>query len=88
MRLDYPKDIGLDAEFQDKYGLLRRVRPVVPAPTKTPMPDRIQLFADDKSKQRDQQCRLYSVYMRPWTLVSAYHCELCLCCTDWTRCQI
>ena len=65
MRLDYPKDIGLDADFQDKYGLVRRVRPVVPAPKNTPMPDRIPLFADDKRKQRDQRSRLYSVYMRP-----------------------
>ena len=38
----------------------RRLRPMVPSPCNTPMPD--------KYRSEDYRGRLYSVYLRPWTL--------------------
>ena len=40
--------------------MVRRHRPMVPAPENTPMPD--------KQKDLEAASRLYSLYMRPWTL--------------------
>jgi hypothetical protein len=46
--------------FRHQWILRRRKRPIVPAPTHTPMPD--------KETSKDGKCRLFSLYMRPWVL--------------------
>jgi len=46
--------------FRHRWVLRRRKRPMVPAPTHTPMPD--------KESSRAGKSRLLSVYMRPWVL--------------------
>ena len=62
--LEYPRDA---MDFYEKYLLVRRTRPVVPAPTNTPMPDRVPQYPESPGRQHEERCRLYSVYMRPWT---------------------
>ena len=47
-------------QLQDKWYMRRRNRPMVPAPSNSPMPD--------KQKDADAKARIYCVYMRPWTL--------------------
>ena len=52
----------LESEPQLRWAwyLRRRHRPMVPAPTSTPMPD--------KAGDREGKARLFSLYMRPWVL--------------------
>ena len=59
-------------ELQEKYILVRRTRPVVPAPSHTPLPERVPLYPESPGRQHEEQCRLYSVYMRPWTLIPKF----------------
>ena len=47
-------------DFRRRYYLRRRHRPMVPAPSGTPMPD--------QAKYVRKRYLLYSLYMRPWTL--------------------
>ena len=46
--------------FRHQWILRRRKRPMVPAPSHTPMPD--------KQSTREGKSRLFSLYMRPWVL--------------------
>ena len=46
--------------FRHRWILRRRKRPMVPAPTHTPMPD--------KEATKEGKSRLFSLYMRPWVL--------------------
>ena len=55
----FPLIEGMDS-FRHQWILRRRKRPIVPAPTHTPMPD--------KASDKDDKCRLLSLYMRPWVL--------------------
>ena len=57
--LFYPEIPG-DFQLRDKWYMKKRRVPIVPAPQNTPMPDK---QPDDEAK-----ARIYSVYMRPWTL--------------------
>ena len=59
-------------QLREKYILLRRTRPIVPAPRYTPMPDRVPAYPENPGRQYEEKCRLYSVYMRPWTLHKAF----------------
>ena len=49
-----------DMQLREHWYMRRRIRPMVPAPSSTPMPDK-QADADEKAK-------LYSLYLRPWVL--------------------
>ena len=49
------------SNLHQRWYLRRRRRPMVPAPSSTPLPENEK---DDEGK-----ARLYLVYMRPWTLV-------------------
>ena len=62
--LEYPCDA---MDLHEKYLLVRRTRPVVPAPTHTPMLDRVPQYPESPGRQHEERCRLYCVYMRPWT---------------------
>ena len=55
----YPEVQSLP-EFRYTWIMKRRVRPMVPAPTGMPMPDR--------QSTAEGCCKLFSVYMRPWVL--------------------
>ena len=46
--------------FRHQWILRRRKRPMVPAPSHTPMPD--------KQSTKEGKSRLFSLYMRPWVL--------------------
>jgi len=46
--------------FRHRWILRRRKRPMVPAPSHTPMPD--------KETTKEGKGRLFSLYMRPWVL--------------------
>ena len=46
--------------FRHRWILRRRKRPMVPAPSHTPMPD--------KQSTKEGKSRLFSLYMRPWVL--------------------
>ena len=56
----FAADIPGVVNFRKRWYLQRRHRPMVPAPTNTPMPD--------QAKQQDKKYLLLSLYMRPWTL--------------------
>ena len=55
----FPEIETMDS-FRHRWILRRRKRPMVPAPTHTPMPD--------KEKSKAGKCKLLSLYMRPWVL--------------------
>ena len=57
--LFYP-DIPACAQLRRRWYMRRKTRPMVPAPSNTPMPD--------KQSNAEAKARLYSVYLRPWTL--------------------
>ena len=57
--LFYPNIPG-DFQLRSRWYMRRRARPMVPAPSHTPMPD--------KENNPDGKARLYSIYLRPWTL--------------------
>ena len=46
--------------FQKSWILLRRLRPMVPCPENTPLPSR--------RISKDARAKLFSIYLRPWTL--------------------
>ena len=56
-------------ELREHYILMRRTRPVVPAPSHMPLPSRVPRYPETPGRQYEEQCRLYCVYMRPWTLL-------------------
>ena len=58
-RVAYPPLTG-DLQLRDKFFMQRRKRPMVPAPSNTPMPG--------KEKTDEGKARLYSLYLRPWAL--------------------
>ena len=45
---------------------------MTPAPNRTRMPDQIKKDARDPAGWRNERGRLFSVYMRPWTLIKHY----------------
>jgi hypothetical protein len=57
--LFYPEIPG-DVNLRDHWYMVRRRRPMVPAPSGMPMPD--------KYKDPEKRAQLYSVYLRPWVL--------------------
>ena len=61
--LFYPTVRG-NAFLRDTWFMVRRRRPMVPAPSNTPMPD--------KYRSPEQRARLYSVYLRAWTLEATW----------------
>ena len=70
--LQYPQEPQEAAELRKKFVLGRRVRPMVPSPSHTPMPDRVPETPEVPERRAEQQCRLYSVYMRAWTKIHSY----------------
>ena len=56
----FPEGIPGAVDFRRRYYLRRRHRPMVPAPSGTPMPD--------QAKYVRKRYLLYSLYMRLWTL--------------------
>jgi len=64
--LFFPAGIPGDVDFRRRWYLRRRHRPMVPAPTNTPMPD--------QAKHAKKKFLLYSLYMRPWTLCPEWAC--------------
>ena len=60
--LFYPNIPGC-VQLRRRWYMARRERPMVPAPSNTPMPD--------KQENAEAKSRLYSVYLRPWTLDKA-----------------
>ena len=53
-------DIPGEVQLRSRWHMRRRLRPMVPAPDDTPMPD--------KQKDKDKEARLFALYMRPWVL--------------------
>ena len=58
----YPNIPGC-VQLRRRWYMTRRERPMVPAPSNTPMPD--------KQGNAEAKSRLYSLYLRPWTLDKA-----------------
>lgn len=56
-----------EMQLKDRWNMHRRMRPMVPAPSSTPMPD--------KAKSIDEKTRRFSLYMRPWVLDAALACQ-------------
>ena len=52
-----------EVQLKDRWYMRRRLRPMVPAPSSTPMPD--------KAKSIVEKARLFSLYLRPWVLDAA-----------------
>ena len=59
--LTFP-DISATKAIRHRWILVRNTRPVVPAPSHTPL---LQ-----KHMSETQRCRILSIYLRPWTLVA------------------
>ena len=49
-----------EAQLRNRWHMRRRLRPMVPAPNSTPMPD--------KQQDKDLKARLFALYLRPWVL--------------------
>lgn len=70
----YPEGVQLGSpklneryeHFRKSWLLIRRQRPVVPCPTNCPMPN--------KRMSKHTRSKIFSVYLRPWTLVPKLHC--------------
>ena len=62
-RVAYPKIPGA-VQLRENFYMKRRKKPMVPAPSGTPMPE--------KAKTADAKARLYCVYLRPWVLDAKY----------------
>ena len=60
-------DAPSTAQLRDHYVLVRNKRPLIPAPTSTPMPK--------SQKTVEERCRILSVYLRPWVLDRSYASE-------------
>ena len=54
-------DLPQTARYRHQWIMLKRERPVVPCPERTPLPK--------KAMTLDEKARLCSVYLRPWTLL-------------------
>ena len=57
------KEIPGTVQLRDLWYMRRRLRPMIPSPANTPMPD--------KERCRDRKARLFSLYLRPWVLEHA-----------------
>ena len=89
----YPQRRGLPAAAQKAYDLfrqswilVRRDRPVVPCPERTPIPAR--------GWSKEHRAKVFSVYLRPWTLIADEACvdipyilDLDLMQEDWYKQQ-
>eukprot|EP00973_Karenia_brevis_P039196 5413508-Karenia_brevis.AAC.1 len=49
-----------DVQVRNVWCMKKRMKPMVPAPRNSPMPD--------SQNGREAAYRLYCIYMRPWTL--------------------
>ena len=58
----FPEGIPGPHKLRSRWYLRRRRRPMVPRPTNTRMPD--------QEKDAERRSKLYSLYLRPWTLHS------------------
>ena len=56
----FPEGIPGEMNLRNRWYLSRRARPMIPAPSGTPLPD--------QAKNASKKFLLYSLYMRPWTL--------------------
>jgi hypothetical protein len=59
----YPEDVELEV-FRNQWVMVRRTRPMVPEPAKTPLPRRCM--------EPEERSRIFSVYLRPWVLNRAH----------------
>ena len=57
--LFFPRIPG-EMQLRSKWCMQKHIRPMVPAPSNTPLPD--------KAPDADGKGKLYSIYLRPWTL--------------------
>ena len=62
--LFFPSGIPGPSNLHQRWYMRRRRRPMVPQPTRTPMPE--------KEKDPEKKARLFSLYMRPWTLQESW----------------
>ena len=65
--LFYPETPGA-VNLRQIWYMVRRRRPMVPAPAITPMPD--------KYAEGEKKAQLYSVYLRPWVLVRGWATDM------------
>jgi hypothetical protein len=63
----FPEDLPGDVQLRWRWYMRRRRRPMVPAPTNTPMPD--------KQGSSEGKARLFSLYLRPWVLDGRFATE-------------
>ena len=61
--LFYPVIAG-DVQLRNTWYMKRRKKPMVPAPSNTPMPDRCN--------SPEKRARLYSIYLRPWVMDASW----------------
>ena len=59
-RVIFFEEVKGNAQLRDRWYMRRRLRPMIPAPSSTPMPD--------KARCRERKAKLFSVYLRPWVL--------------------
>ena len=62
--LFYTRKSGGSADLRNTFYMLRRRRPMVPAPSSCPMPD--------KQRSGERRDRLYLLYLQPWVLESSW----------------
>ena len=68
LHLDFP-DVEECQNLRHHWILVRNDRPLTPSPVRTKMPEQVKKNPLAPWRQKEEQARLYSVYMRPWTLV-------------------
>ena len=61
--------------LHEHWILHKRSRPMVPAPGRTRMPEQIAKDPAFPAHAKQERGRLFSVYMRPWTLCSEFACD-------------
>ena len=64
--LFYPEGAGGSVELRNTFFMQRRTRPIVPAPSSCPMPE--------KERTSEGKARLYSIYLRPWVCQTVMLC--------------
>ena len=70
--LEFDENLDYTKELHKDYLLLRRTRPMVPAPMSMPMPSACFSKGLERQERKERQARLSSIYMRPWTMVPQY----------------
>ena len=77
--LEYDANLEETKTIRNDFILVRRTRPMVPAPMSSPMPSKVPVGLADRAARKEREARLHNVYMRPWTLLHQYATDAVPC---------